>query len=195
MPEQKSFALAASHADCTPEEADSSRSAASDEAHAQFIKHLFERYRHPLMSYLSGLLAQRSDAEDVLQEAYTRLLKTDGLDRTDTRARAYLFKTATHLAYDRFRRRRECSLEDGTGRKDPADDGGSPEAIVDFAQGLEVIRRALLELKPRCRNVFLLRASEGLSYEAIADRLGISKRTVEREMKHALDVCQRRLKR
>jgi len=55
------------------------------------------------------------------------------------------------------------------------------------------VRRTLHELKPRCRQVFLLRVSAELSYEEIAQRLGISKRTAEREMQHALDVCQRRL--
>jgi DNA-directed RNA polymerase specialized sigma24 family protein len=42
--------------------------------------------------------------------------------------------------------------------------------------------------------VFLLRTSHELSYEAIAERLRISKRTVEREMQAALDACQRELR-
>jgi len=74
-------------------------------------------------------------------------------------------------------------------------DTETPDRIVDFEQGVEAVRCALRELKPRCREVFLLRSVDGLGYDAIAERLGISKRTVEREMKHALDVCQRRLKR
>ena len=58
-----------------------------------------------------------------------------------------------------------------------------------------MVTRTLLQLRPRSRQVLLLRSAEGLSYEAIAERLGISKRTVEREMQHALDACQRTLKR
>lgn len=70
-----------------------------------------------------------------------------------------------------------------------------PDAIVDLEVAMETITQVLLALKPRCRQVFLMRTAEGLSFEAIAERLAISKRTVEREMKHALDACQRRLKR
>ena len=161
---------------------------------ARFVEHLFARYRHALLSYLCGLLARRADAEDVLQETCARLLKVETLDRTLGRARAYMFKVATNLAYDRFRCRAEVSLE-AAEAPELASDAESPEAMVDFAQGLAIVEKAILELKPRCRFVFLLRAGDGLSYEAIADRLGISKRTVEREMQHALEVCQIRLKR
>ncbi|HEX5420313.1 MAG TPA: RNA polymerase sigma factor [Gammaproteobacteria bacterium] len=164
--------------------------------HADFVTQLFERHRAALLRYLSGLLGSGGahDAEDLLQEAYARLLDARHLDRSGGRARAYLFKVATNLAHDRFRRRPTSSLEDAPATELASLDG-SPECIVDFAQGLEIVAGALLGLKPRCRQVFLLRAAEELSYEVIAERLGISKRTVEREMKHALDVCQRRLER
>jgi len=161
--------------------------------HSRFVAQLFERYRRPLLRYVSALLGRRADAEDVLQDAYARLLTVPVLDRTPARARAYLFKTATNLVRDRFRRSHVTVDEEPS--DDVAADGETPELIVDFEQGLDAVKRALLELKPRCREVFLLRAVDGLEYDAIAAHLGISKRTVEREMKHALDVCQERLKR
>ena len=61
-------------------------------------------------------------------------------------------------------------------------------------QSLAIVERTLLGLPTRCRQVFLLRVSAELSYEAIAERFGVSKRTVEREMQTALDACQRTLK-
>ncbi len=75
-----------------------------------------------------------------------------------------------------------------------SDGGLGPEFIVDFGQGLEIIKQTLMEIRPRSRQVFLLRASEQLTYQEIAARLGISTRTVEREMRHAIDLCQRRLR-
>ncbi|HEX6996489.1 MAG TPA: sigma-70 family RNA polymerase sigma factor [Gammaproteobacteria bacterium] len=165
----------------------------ADADHSRFVEHLFARYRRPLLRYVSALLGRRAEAEDVLQEAYARLLGVQTLDRTPARARAYLFKTATNLVRDRFRRADAFAVEAPS--DDLAEDAETPERIVDFEQGLDAVRRALLELKPRCREVFLMRAVDGLGYDAIATRLGISRRTVEREMKHALDVCQQRLKR
>ena len=166
---------------------------AADE-HARFVRELFERHRHALLRYLKGLLASAADAEGALQEAYARLLDVADLEKTEGRARAYLFKVATNLARDRFRRRRESSIDDATADELPSGDD-PPDVVVDFGRGLAIVKRTLLELKPRCRQVFLLRVAEDLAYETIATRLGISKRTVEREMQHALDACQRRLKR
>jgi RNA polymerase sigma-70 factor (ECF subfamily) len=166
---------------------------ATENERARFVSKLFERHRESLLRHLSGLLRRRVDAEDVLQETYARLLGVRHLDETGSRARAYLFKIATNLAYDRYRARTVESLDADDAAAASAEE--SPEQIVDFAQGLEVVGKTLLELKPRCRQVFLLRAVEELEYDEIAAKLGVSKRTVEREMRHALDVCQNRLKR
>ena len=161
--------------------------------HAQcdFVRHLFERHRAALLRHVAALLRSKADAEDIVQETCARLLASDRLEHDEARARSYMFRVATNLAYDRHRWR-ERNAESLGSVAEPVVDG--PDAICDLDQAVEAITRTLLALKPRCRQVFLLRTAEGLSYEAIAERLGISKRTVEREMKHGLDACQRRLK-
>ncbi len=161
--------------------------------HARFVRELFERYRRPLSRYLAGLMASPDDAEDVLQETYTRLLAAEQLERTPARARAYLFRTATNLAYDRFRHARVRGRQDDAALETLVSAEPDPEQIVAFDQGLERVKAAILEMAPRCRRVFLLRATQQMGYAEIAMRLGVSKRTVEREMKLALELCQQRL--
>jgi RNA polymerase sigma-70 factor (ECF subfamily) len=163
--------------------------------HAAFVQHLFERYRRALQRHVAALLGSWSEAEDIVQETCSRLLACAELDRAEPRARSFMFRIATNLAYDRHRRRREQSLDEIEPASLPAPLHAAPDAIVDIDRALELLGRTLLQLKPRSRQVFLLRSAEGLSFEAIAERLGVSKRTVEREMKHALDICQRRLRR
>ena len=166
----------------------------ANRAHSQrdLVARMFERFRLPLLRYLTDLLSRRDEAEDLVQETYLRLMQVESIETG--RVRALIFKVATNLAYDRFRQRRargphgDDSLLAHLPAHDPV-----PERIVAFEQGVAIVKRTLLELKPRCRQVFLLRTTEELSYEEIAARLGISKRTAEREMQHALDVCQRRL--
>ncbi len=163
-------------------------------ARTRYVTAVFERFRAPLLRYLKGLLARREDAEDVVQETYVRLIGAGEIDRSDIRVRAYMFKVATNLAYDRFRERRVRRHDPEEALESLPDPAPSVERIVTMKQSIAIVRRALLELSPRCRQVFLLRVSEECDYEAIAVRLGVSKRTVEREMQHALDVCQRRLR-
>jgi RNA polymerase sigma factor (sigma-70 family) len=162
-------------------------------ARARYVTDVFERFRTPLLRYLKGLLARREDAEDVAQETYVRLLGAMDLDRSDVRVRAYMFKVATNLAYDRFRARRVRKHDSEERLEALPDAAPSVERIVTMEQSVAIVRRAILELPPRCRHVFLLRIVDGLGYDAIAARLGVSKRTVEREMQQALDTCQRRL--
>src|SRR5690606_34741952 len=67
------------------------------------VARLVERYRDALLRHLKGLLQRHEDAEDVLQETCRRLLDAPRLEAGSARARAYMFRIATHLAYDRFR--------------------------------------------------------------------------------------------
>lgn len=161
--------------------------------HIEFVTGLFERCRRGLLKYLFDLLSRREDAEDVVQETYIRLVNAKTLERSEARARAFLFKIATNLAYDRFRERRVRGAQSDAEIGALASDAPSPERIVAFEQGVEIVKQTLLELTPRCRQVFLLRTAEELGYDEIAARLNVSKRTVEREMQTALEICQQRL--
>jgi RNA polymerase sigma factor (sigma-70 family) len=195
-PSTPTISLSIDADDDAPSARSGSARVAERDGHARFVAQLVERHRPALLRYVTGLLGRRAhDVEDVLQETYVRLLGARDLEPGAGRARAYVFKVATNLAYDRFRRCPETRLEDLPAHAELSSPDASPEHLVDFAQGLEILKKTVLGLKPRCRRVFLLRAAEELSYEAIAARLGVSKRTVEREMQHALEVCQRRLER
>jgi RNA polymerase sigma-70 factor (ECF subfamily) len=177
-----------------PVEAMTEQSGPADRAQPQrdLVARMFERFRVPLLRYLTDLLSRRDEAEDLVQETYLRLMQVDVVETG--RVRALIFKVATNLAYDRFRQRRARGPHgDASMLEDLPAHGPAPERIVALEQGVEIVKRALLELKPRCRHVFLLRTTAELGYDEIAARLGISKRTAEREMQHALEVCQRRL--
>ena len=175
---------------------DSSQPSAVDaiENRISRVDKLFERYRRPLLRYLKGLLSSPDDAEDIVQETYARLLQAQSLDSAENRIRGYIFKIATNLAHDRFREQRARRVQVTYEESEIPDGDLEPDGIVDFGQGLETIKQTLMEIRPRSRQVFLLRASEQLTYQEIAARLGISTRTVEREMRHAIDLCQRRLR-
>jgi RNA polymerase sigma-70 factor (ECF subfamily) len=156
------------------------------------VARLFERFRVPLLRYLTDLLSRRDEAEDLVQETYLRLMQVENVEAG--RVRALIFKVATNLAYDRFRQRRARGPHGGDEQlADLPANQPAPDRIVALEQGVEIVKRTLLDLKPRCRQVFLLRTSAELGYDEIGKRLGISRRTAEREMQHALDVCQRRL--
>lgn len=168
--------------------------AAPKDPRTELVTRVFVRFQRSLLRYLRDLLARREDAEDVAQETYVRLVRAGSIEQSELHIRASMFRAATNLAYDRFRQRRVRGRQDDTELAELPDEAPQAERLVEMEQALRVVERTLLELPPRCRQVFLLRTSHEWSYEAIAERLGVSKRTVEREMQTALDACQRELR-
>ncbi len=81
----------------------------SDGERAALVERLFSHHRTALLQYLTRLLSNSDDAEEVLQETYVRLLRVEHLDHLDDQVRRFLFKIATNLARDRFRQRKSRS--------------------------------------------------------------------------------------
>lgn len=140
----------------------------------------------PLRAYLAQLLGDRTEAQDVAQNAFVRI--QSAVD--DGRARAprlLLFATARRLALNEIRRRRNQRVDAAA----PADFEATPsdepavERIVAARQELARLEEILLRLPPGCRQVFLLRKVEDLTHDEIARRLGISPKTVENHMTRA----------
>jgi RNA polymerase sigma factor (sigma-70 family) len=166
----------------------------SSDPRTELLTRVFVRFQRSLLRYLRALLVRREDAEEVAQETYVRLIGAASLEQSEAHVRAFMFRAATNLAYDRFRQRRARGPHGDAELAELQDEAQPAERVVAIEQAVAIVERALLELPVRCRQVFLLRTSHEWSYEEIAERLGVSKRTVEREMHAALEACQRKLR-
>jgi RNA polymerase sigma-70 factor (ECF subfamily) len=132
------------------------------------------------------------DAEDVVQEAYLRLLELENSGRIAD-VRGYLYRVATNVAIELMRKRktRSACLVENVEFEAVAAGGASP-----FATAIEeaiLVRhvQASLERLPRgCCETFLLSRLYGLTFPEIAERLGISLRTVNRHISRTIDHLQ-----
>ena len=143
---------------------------------------LYRRYA----PWLTARLKRRfgDAAEDLVQETYIRVAPYG--ERVEIRhPKALLMHIATNVVIDEDRRRkREPALfgvrEDG-GRNEQAS-GGQSELVL--------LKQVILSMPPHLRDVFLLSRFGGLSYDGIADRLGLPVKTVEWRMSKALAYCK-----
>lgn len=148
-----------------------------------------------ITDYLARRLGSVSAAQDVVQDTYVRLRDVATVPEV-ANARSYLYRLADNLALDHLRAatrrgRREVPVD---GTCDRPADLPDAEATVEHRQRLARLARAIDELPPRRREVFLLHKVEGLSHGEIACRLGISRSMVEKHVMKALAHCRDRVR-
>lgn len=131
----------------------------SEEEFASFHARVWPR----LWAYLRQHLPERADADDLAQEAFTRVLASTFSPQSDEDLIRYLYRTATNLLRDRGRRSRR-------GTSVPlAEQQGS---VVPQPVGRIDLERSLQALKPKDRQLLWLAHVEGLEHRAIAEIVG-----------------------
>jgi RNA polymerase sigma-70 factor (ECF subfamily) len=132
----------------------------------------FERLRPRLLGIAYRMLGSRAEAEDVVQDAWLRLERTEHVDSVE----AFLVTTTTRLAIDQLRSARarretyvgpwlpEPLVTDPAAQRAPP-----PDALVEKAELLSLgLLRVLEQLEPVERAVFLLREAFGYPFAEIA---------------------------
>lgn len=136
-----------------------------------------------LMRYLLRTWPQRDEIHDLRQEVYVRVYEAAHRSRP-TRPKSFVFATARHLMTDRLRRNRVVSIE-AVGDLDELNvliDEITPERHVGSRQMLKRLAEAFDRLPDRCRRVMWLRRVDDVPQKAIASLLGISEKTVEKQI-------------
>lgn len=131
----------------------------------------YERNGRSLWSYLYRVTGRASDADDIVQEAFCRLLQANVGSLGDEELRRYVFRIASNLVSDRWRRAKqeESWLSRLRG-------GAEPQTDPDYDDS---VSREFAALKPRERALLWLAYVEGESHEDIARALGLSRGSVK----------------
>ncbi len=144
---------------------------------------------------LTRRLGSADFASDVLQETYLRL---EGISEIGTvrSPKAYLLRIALNIATDRRRAEgRRLTVDEVDGLLDIPDDRPNAARVIEDRSEVELLKRAIAELPERRRRVLILSRIEGLPNREVAERLGVTVRTVETDLKQAIEHCAERMKR
>jgi RNA polymerase sigma-70 factor (ECF subfamily) len=135
----------------------------------------YERSARPLWAYLARVSGDGALADDLMQESFVRFLSTERAPRLEdgeVASRRYLFRIATNLLRDTWRRPAPRSIEE------------MPEemfaARVDARQAdsAAMLTRALGRMRPRDRQLLWLAHAEGYSHKEIAEVTGLASASV-----------------
>jgi RNA polymerase sigma-70 factor (ECF subfamily) len=168
----------------------------------QSFRRLVARYERRAFALAVGLVRDEQDAQEIVQEAFLRVHRNLASFNGSSTFFTWLYRIVANLSIDLMRRpcRRETSLEDhrGSAREDDCAlvsrlDGDDPLEHVRRAEISVRIQRALDALPSYHRGVILLREVEGMSYQEMAEAMGVSKGTIMSRLFHARQKLQRAL--
>ncbi|HVI46107.1 MAG TPA: RNA polymerase sigma-70 factor [Chitinophaga sp.] len=151
------------------------------------FRQLMREYATSLHYFASGIVSNAAEAEEIVSDVFLKVWQQrDALPDCDD-FKPYLFKAVKNTALNYLKK----SGRRTTGRNQweahiKHNTGITPEEMMISKEQVQIIRKAINSLPPRCREIFTLVKEKGHSYEEVALQLGISKATVNVQMTLAL---------
>jgi RNA polymerase sigma factor (sigma-70 family) len=138
----------------------------------RWVRESLERFEGPLLLYAERLLRDSHGAQDVVQEAFLRLLRADRAT-VGARLPGWLYAVVRNLAFDRMRRERWMERPDSpvVDARPGTDDPAARAAVGDSAAAA---LRALEALPEKQREALRLRLQHGLAYREIAEVMDVT---------------------
>ncbi len=158
------------------------------------VETLYRQTAPAMRVFVKRLVGSASDAEDIVQEAFVKgwaALAAGAVDRP----RAFLFRAARNLALNHMRNARvrrtdsaRASIEDAFNR--PL---ASAEEQFIASEEAAACQRVLEKLPTRCREAFVLRVVEELSYKEMSRHMNLSVSTIEKHVGKGKQIFRSRL--
>ena len=132
----------------------------------------YARSARSLWAYLARVSRDRALADDLTQESYVRFLCASHPADGEVAARRYLFRIATNLLRDHWRRPKSSSIDD------------LPEELFKArcgegqADSLAMLGPAMAQMRPRDRQLLWLAYAEGYSHHEIAEVTGLASASI-----------------
>jgi RNA polymerase sigma factor (sigma-70 family) len=161
------------------------------------VARLFAQHGGALQAFLYRRVHRHPDAAELAQEVYLRMLRIADME-TIRNPEAYLYTVASNLAKEHARHTRKdgaaLDVDDPLVQEQLAE---LPALAGDLDTEVRIkrLREVLQQLPPKCHAAVVMQYWHGLSYEEIAQRLGVSTHMVKKYLSQALVHCRRRMAR
>ncbi len=159
--------------------------------HGGFDRHLGE-LTPELLRYVRTKVSNEADAADLVQETCSRVVRY----RNDPQLgdlRSMMFRIANNLLVDFYRSNSRHHADAHMTLEDAGQLSASDRPQLDqvaASQTMAILKQTIIELPPKCRLVFMLSRFDGMQNQAIADKLDISIKMVEKHIARAMVACR-----
>lgn len=169
------------------------------------FRQLVERHQRRAFAIALSLVRDENDARELVQDAFLRVYKGLGSFQGGSSFFTWLYRIITNLSIDLIRKpgRQLVDIDEARFESDESQEADFPLlSRIDGSDPADVVRRreiagrlqaALDALPPYHRGVIVMREIEGLSYEEMAQAMGVSKGTIMSRLFHARQKLQKAL--
>lgn len=155
------------------------------------LRELIDEHAAAVFQLAHGILRDRQLAEDVVQETMIKAWRSLGDFRGDSSTRTWVLRIAHNTAIDALRRRRDLPAAPDELPDASQGDAEDPARVASGRAQLATLRVALDQLDELSRSIVVLREVEAMSYQQIADTLGLPIATVKTRLLRARRALQR----
>ena len=160
-----------------------------------FVEKLFAQHRRALQAYFYRRIRTKSDAPDLAQEVYVRMLRVSDPEAIRN-PQLYLYTVASNLVKEHsvLDRRQASRLDiDDASVQQRLGDLPSLDSQLEASEMATRLGATLEQLPGRWRTALILQYRYGLTYQDIADRLGVSANMVKKYLAQGLGHCRRHM--
>lgn len=148
--------------------------------------YIFINYYSSLCAFANKYLESRELAEDVVQDFFVNFWIEGSRLEIKSSLKSYLYASIRNRCLDWHKHRNSSEKYRKFILSGIAESGPNEEEMATESELRVAVYNALQKCSPRSREIFTLSRIDGLSNQQIADRLGLSKRTVELQISNAL---------
>lgn len=160
----------------------------------RLFQETFYKYYEPLCKYAFTIVKEPHSCEDIVQETFLRIWEKKQNLIGSEELTWYMYTAIRNNCLSFLEKKQKTVLGEVDSQEITDTPGERPLPTAKEADYETLLKEALTNLPPKCREVFVLSRVSNLTYKQIGDSLGISIKTVENQMGKALKILRAYLK-
>lgn len=158
------------------------------------FEEVFKTHFKALHAYAYTLVREDMLAEEMVQQVFFKLWEKRETLKIESSATAYLYRSVYHECLNYLKHQKVKAAYHQYAKAMPEATAGGAAQKIQLSELQQHLNKALSELPEQCRTIFQMSRYEELKYQEIADRLGLSVKTIENQMGKALRLLREKLK-
>lgn len=161
--------------------------------HEAAFEQLFKSHYKKLFAYAFTIVKEEILAEEMVQNVFYKIWEKKGQVDIQTSVSAYLYKSVYHESLNHLKHLKVREAYQKHASLHAMRHAGNAASRVQLSELEQKLAIALSELPEQCRTIFQMSRFEEMKYQEIADRLGLSIKTIENQMGKALKIMRIKL--